>query len=196
MPQILLSRQSSPELFVHLRACTEAAHRSLETTLDLTAAPSHTRFAAMLKRFHGFHSAWEPALSLWPKVSAFMVSRGRLAQLHADLTWFGCEELEIAAIPPCSQAIELLTSQAAAVGSAYVLEGATLGGQVITRALGGIPWAPEHGFAYFNPYGAATGPMWRAFKAWADDLLTPDEHDAAAEGAERTFALLEQWLSS
>jgi heme oxygenase len=188
--------RSRPELCAYLRESTAGAHLALEVRLDLMAAPTQAKVTALLERFLGFHAVWEPALSRWPRVFSFMEPRSRLADLRADLTRLGGPGRGAGAVPPCTRAPGLLSSEAAAVGSAYVLEGSTMGGQLITRALSGAAWAPRDGLAYFNPYGAATGPMWRAFKAWADGLVGEADHAAAADGAVRTFALLEDWLAS
>jgi heme oxygenase len=184
----------SHQLCDHLRKCTASAHDSLESKLDLLSAPSRGRLIALLKAFYGFHSVWEPALSRWPRLFELMASRSRLADLRADLMHFGFTDEDVSQIAHCRRAAELLQSEAAAVGSAYVLEGSTLGGQVISRLFDGADYVPKTGLAYFNPYGAATGEMWRAFKAAANVLVPGTEYDVAAEGAWRTFALLEQWV--
>lgn len=81
------------------------------------------------------------------------------------------------------------------LGCLYVIEGATLGGQVITRhllATHGI--TPETGGAFFAGYGAETGPHWQAFGA----MITAAERFGAADeivaSANRTFETLDRWL--
>ena len=47
-----------------------------------------------------------------------------------------------------------------------MVEGATLGGQLLRRHLAPrLALTPERGLAYFAAYGDAVGPMWRAFGA-------------------------------
>ena len=56
-----------------------------------------------------------------------------------------------------------LTGLPEALGALYVLEGSTLGGQVIGRHLRARGLTPARGGAYFHAYGPETGAMWRAF---------------------------------
>ena len=51
-----------------------------------------------------------------------------------------------------------------ALGCLYVLEGATLGGQIISRQLEErLAIDAGHGGRFFASYGAAVGEMWQAF---------------------------------
>jgi heme oxygenase len=93
----------------------------------------------------------------------------------------------------------------------YVIEGATLGGRIITRQLQTqLGLKPESGGAFFDGYGAQTGPYWKAFctmltnNADQDDGHS-DNHcgDRSANesrqgtivaGANRTFEALTHWL--
>ena len=70
----------------------------------------------------------------------------------------------------------------------YVMEGSTLGGQVIARRLA-LP------LRSLVPYGSRTGAMWRAFGAAARASLGPAERGLALEGARETFAVLQAWLT-
>jgi len=90
-----------------------------------------------------------------------------------------------------------LVSPPAQLGMLYVLEGATLGGQVIRKRL----WrsfgeqTPEithfHGF-----HGDGAGPWWRSFQQALSDRLDaePSLTSEAVEAALVTFASLEAWL--
>jgi heme oxygenase len=180
-----------------LRAGTARAHQELEGALDLLSRVSDRQaFARVLERFLGFHMVWERTISRHPALRTFHEPRSRLPHLRRDLAALGRTNLEQASLPVCGEAAQLAASPAAAVGSIYVLEGSTLGGQVIARALGGADWAPPGGLAYFNPYQARTGEMWRAFGSWAEARVAAGERDAAVAGANRTFAVLQEWLTS
>ena len=179
-----------------LREGTAAAHEQLEAALDLLGRePDRQRFARMLERFLGFHIVWEKSIRRHPDLRAFVAPRSRLPHLRRDLAALGRTNAEQAALPRCAAAAELAPSRAAAVGSIYVLEGSTLGGQVIARALAGASWVPPGGLAYFNPYQARTGEMWRAFGAWAESEVAERELSQAVAGAAATFAVLEAWVA-
>ncbi|HEY8614589.1 biliverdin-producing heme oxygenase [Phenylobacterium sp.] len=183
------------DLATHLRTETLAAHQRFEQKLSLLSRPAdRRRFLAVLERFHGFHAVWEGAIRRRSAHAAFHAGRGRLPHLRRDLAALGRTHSEIAALPACHSAEDLLACEAAAVGSIYVLEGSTLGGQVISRALQGEAWLPSGGFAYFNPYGQRTGDMWRGLRSWLGDQDVAPE--AAVDGARRTFRLLEDWVAA
>jgi heme oxygenase len=181
------------ELATYLRATTAAAHAQLEAALSIISEePDRRRFLTVLEGFHGFHVVWEKAIRQRPEFLAFYGPRTRLPQLRRDLGALGRTAAEIDALPLCQAAAALADDPDEAVGSIYVLEGSTLGGQLINRALAGADWVPEGGLSYFSPYGRRTGEMWRGFWAWAEER--DPEPELAARGAQRTFATLQAWL--
>jgi heme oxygenase len=78
-----------------------------------------------------------------------------------------------------------------ALGAAYVLEGSTLGGQVIRRALQKHPVLSDQcQFHYYNCYGEHLRTRWLNFIELADQtLLTPIQIDMACQSACQTFEL-------
>lgn len=187
----------SADLPTFLRAATAEAHQSMEDAMDLLGPGVDAgRMRKVLQRFFGFHVVWEVAVGAWPALAGEIAARSRLAQLRADLTALGLSGAEIEALPRCEAAAGLAQTEAAALGSFYVLEGSTLGGKVITKALAARDWLPEGGFAYFDPYGARTGEMWRGFREWLAAHPAGHDQEEVAQGARRTFALLETWMSA
>jgi heme oxygenase len=183
-------------LMATLRTRTAGAHQALEAALDILAViPSPTRMRALLERFYGFHLVWEPAVAASP-AGAFAADRTRLPHLRADLAALGADEADRIALPLCAPAAGLAAPGARAIGSLYVLEGSTLGGQVSSRALQDTGWAPPQGLAYFDPYGRETGPRWRAFAAWAQAAAADEDPESVVDGANETFALLQAWLTA
>lgn len=184
-----------PDLASHLRRETAAAHSRLEQSLSLLSQPlDRQRFVRVLERFHGFHAVWECAIRQRSKFAAFHAPRARLPHLRRDLAALGRTTAEIRALPVCGAAETLAGDEAATLGSLYVMEGSTLGGQLIARALADAGWAPSGGITYFDPYGRRTGEMWRGFQGF---LAAQDpDRDRAAAGACATFALLEEWLAA
>ncbi|RSK51419.1 biliverdin-producing heme oxygenase [Hymenobacter rigui] len=77
------------------------------------------------------------------------------------------------------------------LGALYVLEGSTLGGQVIARQLAkaGIPAR-----AYFSGHAEQTGPLWKAFVHQLAAAATPENADAIVASASLTFQRLHQWI--
>jgi heme oxygenase (biliverdin-IX-beta and delta-forming) len=99
---------------------------------------------------------------------------------------------EIARIPQCAELPELVTIPQV-LGCLYVIEGATLGGQIITRHLqANLGITPETGGAFFAGYGVENGARWQAFGAMitaaAERFGGEDEIVASAN---RTFETLD-----
>jgi heme oxygenase len=181
-------------LLTRLREETARAHADLEAEFNLDQVLSGPDAARrVLGRFYGFHVVWEAAMAR-TGAADFAASRSRLPHLRADLARLGCKEDDLAALSQCQAAADVPASRAGEIGSLYVLEGSTLGGQLISRALTSTEWAPPEGLTYFNPYGPQTGEKWRSFMAWADEEAAGEDAEAICAKANETFALLRDWL--
>jgi len=193
----LLRRYETVELSAFLRTTTREHHQRLEESLELLRTPiSKQRFVHVLERLHGFHAVWEGAVTLHGRLRVLCRSRSRVPHLRRDLQALGRTAREIEGLPLCARAAALADTEAAAIGSLYVLEGSTLGGRIIGRALSQEPWLPDGGLSYFDPYGHRTGPMWLSFRQWLDESGSGHDRHAIAAGAQRTFSLLQDWLGS
>jgi heme oxygenase len=185
-----------PDLLVELRARTAEAHGRLERDLDLLGDPlDRDRFIHLLERFHGFHAVWEPRVDrMMGNEAAFLVPRHRTHRAAQDLMALGHTARDIAELPLCLAAARLVSSPEAAIGSLYVMEGSTLGGQITSLCLQRAAWLPPDGLGYFDPYGPATGTMWRYFRIWAATASKFGSADAIIAGAVETFHTLQAWL--
>ena len=174
---------SAPTLSDRLRCDTADAHQALETELDLLHGLTRERLAFVLRRFAGFHAGWEPAVSHLLDEPALWEPRRRLAALHHDLALLDVPPPEETwPVPPW------LSDAASAWGSLYVMEGSTLGGQMIGRVLreSGV-----HGLLYFDGRGREAGPLWRELRRRLDALDTPQPVTMAARA---TFDALRLWM--
>ncbi|GJE53837.1 MULTISPECIES: biliverdin-producing heme oxygenase [Methylobacterium] len=178
-------------LHARLRAATAGAHQALERDLDWEARTATLQgYRDLLALMRGFHAGFEPAIGRMLDDEDFFGPRRRLQALDADLNRLGLGATDIAGLPAVSPIA--LTSRASAYGALYVLEGSTLGGQVIGRSI-----AERHGpdaeaaCRYYRGHGRATGRMWNAFRARLDGL---DGDDALVAGI-ATFDALRTWLA-
>lgn len=140
------------------------------------------------------HLAWEPRLASEARVAEIAAGRSRLAHLAGDLARLGIGTEQIALARPCPLVADLPSGGMAALGALYVIEGSTLGGEVIARTLRQASWVPPHGLTSFRPYGAAAGRMWREFKDTARRLTPPESWREVEAGAVGMFDLLRRWL--
>lgn len=161
--------------------------------MDLRRLRDRACYARVLQVFHAFLAAWEPAVAavLPPARAGWLQARSRRPFLLQDLQVLGTP------LPPPAHHLPPLPTAAAAWGSAYVMEGAALGGQVITRDLAQAGLHPGNGTAYFHGWGDATGPMWREFRGVLEsELAHPAALDEACTAAGRTFDTLTRLLES
>ena len=178
-----------------LRSTTRAAHTSLEDALALLQPPlSRSRFVRALQTFHAFHLAWEPRVEALTGDVTLLGARHKLHTLERDLAALG----EPVGAPPPGEGFDLgyLSTAAAAWGSLYVIEGSTLGGQFISKALRSAAWAPAGGLTYFNPYGRSTAAMWLQFREALEARGRDLDAALVVEGARATFQTLQhRWAS-
>jgi heme oxygenase (biliverdin-IX-beta and delta-forming) len=202
---------ASPSILSRLRSETRAEHEAVERVLDLMdAALTCESYRARLQQFYGFYAPLEAALQargqwrasdeagpsmLAPGTRAALVSRlNKTAHLRQDLHALGVMADDL---PLCSD-LPALETQAEVLGCLYVLEGATLGGRMITghiQATLGI--TPAAGGSFFEGYGAGTGKMWQTMR----QLLVSGAPDMSSENtmvasATATFSCLRRWCQS
>ena len=151
-----------------LKEATKDQHEALESAVDvMDRSLVLDDYKEMLVKFYRFYSAVEPTLPAADLLAnGFDIDRRKkLPLLEADLRHLGVLNGDGSEISKWED-IPDLTETARAFGGIYVMEGATLGGQVITRHLKEhLDITPETGGAFFNSYGKEVGPMWKEFGA-------------------------------
>ena len=162
-----------------LRAGTADLHAAVERHIDLTRlTEDRGRYAELLRYFLSAVGPVEAAL----RDAGHAAAAGDAALLEADLRRLGH------ATPPATGAFELPAGPAAAWGAAYVLEGSSLGGQIIARTVHErLGLTPETGTAYFSR-GAARRAAWPRFKGRLNaGVRAPAEVGAAVAAARLVF---------
>ncbi len=188
-----------------LRAETVEQHAALESVLPLQDAQlSRATYHRLLMCFWGFYAPLEARMlegmreGVLPSQPDFDYrERLKTPKLEHDLLALGESPESIghapqcADLPPVSTLVELL-------GSLYVVEGATLGGQIIARQLQAtLGLGRDAGARFFNGYGAETGPHWKATTAMLSAKSAElDEDDAIVASANATFASLGRWIAA
>lgn len=178
-----------------LRLSTQSRHAVLERELALTSPTlSRERMKTVLERFFGFAVVWEEAVATALADERFFGPRRKLHLLRKDLEAFGLSSDQVAALPRCGAAKGLAADPDAAMGSLYVLEGATLGGKFIDRHLRSLAAMPVPALTFFNPYGSLTGAMWMAFCVRATTRSSQRRDLEMICAAVDTFDVVHQWL--
>jgi heme oxygenase (biliverdin-IX-beta and delta-forming) len=182
-----------------LKSATNSRHVALERQLPLLdpgfSRPAYRQFT---RRFFGYYAPLESqlmALPWWDSIGFDYQERQKTPRLVQDLTAMGDTAETLAQLPRC-QHLPATDNLAHLLGCLYVIEGATLGGQIITKHLQtNLGVTPTQGGAFFNGYGAHTGPHWLAFgKMLMAHAEGTGNGDDIIDGANQTFATLDQWL--
>jgi heme oxygenase len=182
-----------------LKARTQPYHDRLEAMLDVMRRPlTKKEYTDLLVRFYGFYLPMETLLAHILSVetaSLDFTPRRKSSLLERDLLALGVTIEEIRSLPRCP-CVPVLADPTEALGCMYVLEGATLGGQVISRRIRQLlGFSATSGCAFFSSYGDEVGPMWNAFvSALTAHATTPERIDAMGKAACETFAAIEQWM--
>jgi heme oxygenase (biliverdin-IX-beta and delta-forming) len=183
-----------------LRIHTRPYHERIEQALDLPGSVRNREdFQRLLVRFYGFYLPHEVRLrSYTSALDAFGIELGKRLKsdkIRDDLLSLGMSKDAIGTLPFCLDLPELRTL-GHALGSLYVLEGSTLGSQVIARAFNEtIDLDIVSAMRFLSGYGPSTGSMWRSFVSALDAArLEPEDLAAAHEGAVHTFQSLERWM--
>lgn len=77
-----------------------------------------------------------------------------------------------------------------ALGALYVIEGSTLGGNVIAKQLSKTEGFEEVTFNFFGCYQENTGPMWKNFKEVLDTEVKEEQYNEVLSGAKKLYTFL------
>jgi heme oxygenase len=152
-------------------------------------------YETLLKKFLGFYQSIEPRLAAydhWSALGLDLNERLKTPKLLRDLKSLHVVTGNL----PSAPRPDWIQDEASAMGTFYVMEGSTLGGQVITRHVAAhLHLNPDHGLAFFSSYGDAVGARWKETRdALVRFAETSQAEDAMIESAKKTFAGLGAWL--
>ena len=183
----------------HLKEATGLRHAALESRLPLLdAGMSQASYLEFLHLFFGYYEPLEAkllTLPYWNSTGFDYTERRKTPRLMQDLLALGETPEAIQGIARCKN-LPTVATQGQLLGCLYVIEGATLGGQIITRHLhANLGLTPLSGSAFFDGYGAQTGSRWKDFCAMlrANAGETGGQQDILTT-ANQTFETLGQWL--
>ncbi len=182
-----------------LRQETRSDHDKLDRhpLMEVLMRPGLTllHYQQLLGQFLGFYRPLEPLLerySIWPALGIDLQERRKTFWLLQDLA-----SLKVNAddFPLCREP-DWIHDAASALGTFYVMEGSTLGGQVISRHVAAqLNLTPHHGLSFFSSYGEAVGMRWKetreALVHFAEQTAAEDSMILAAQ---KTFQALRSWL--
>jgi heme oxygenase (biliverdin-IX-beta and delta-forming) len=184
-------------IVLRLKRETQPSHVELERRLDiLNRLRTPSDYRKLLEAFYGLYQPLElkiagslHQIAPWlPDIG----SRLRATSLRIDLRVLGnlCpEDLPIAYFPPLGLS-EIF-------GVLYVLEGSTLGGQIISRQIAShLDFTPENGCSFFACHGAETREMWKIFSEAIETYAGshPEDRLTMIRSAMATFGTFADWF--
>lgn len=188
---------ASTSILTRLRLETRGEHDAVERVLDLMdTSLTRAAYRQTLTQFYGFYYPLEAALQTdcMLSLAALLPRLNKTTLLQQDLHHLGVAAKEL----PLCRDLPPLRTHAQVLGCMYVLEGASLGGRMISQHVQAtLGVTPTTGGSFFEGYGAGTAQMWQAMRQM---LLkgAPDrqsENDIVAN-AIATFAALRGWCES
>jgi heme oxygenase len=152
---------------------------------------SETEYVEHLSRLLGFYEPFEAALATAMDGGSWPTSPSRSDLLRRDLADLGVGASAVRDLPRCGSLP--LVSDETLPGCLYVYEGASLGGQVISRhlrrSLGGT-----RALAFYHCDAGTRERQWKAFCASLERTRIPSL-DAAAASAVSVFLALGDWMA-
>ena len=188
-------------LSARLRRTTAPLDAKVERLLGLPGAVRNRQdYCQLLGRFLGLYEPLGQVFQRfdeWDRLGLTPAARAHAANLALDLSALGIDLSRVPRAP--SRMLPNLPTFPHALGALYVLEGATLGGRVILRALearmaGQIAGATR----FLGGHGAAGGPTWQSFRATLDDFgrAQPGSCVDVLSGADRMFRANLAWFTA
>ncbi len=183
------------DLFSQLKEATAEVHKNVMkqpwASRVLNLNYDKKEYVTLLEKYYGFY---------FPVETLVLRERLEFQRVKHSLL-----EEDLAAVSPHSNSLKNICSilpwahdLPSALGVCYVLEGATLGGQLIaaclTKSLG---LQEKNGLRFFTCYGSETQRMWEQFKSQTRILVqSPSDQSKMIEAALRTFDCLANWMEA
>lgn len=188
-------------ILVDLKEQTRTLHAEAESSLALEKRlanqESYTRF---LSRMLGYYTPMERLIARIADASDLgfdLVERQKTSLLRTDLAALGQTTSQIAALPLCTR-LPTIKIRAHIFGCLYVLEGSTLGGQIIRREVQRrLGLTPENGCAFFAGYRERTAAAWQQFGEAIKDFAAkhPEQQGQIINAAKETFERFGEWVA-
>jgi heme oxygenase len=151
-------------------------------------------YARLVECFFGFWAPVEERLSELATLrdpDLGLKTRFKCSLLTEDLLFLGRDP---AIVRQCERLPQLDTFLQG-LGCLYVLEGSTLGSQIISRRLKEtLQLSGGSGASFFNAYNGSVGARWMEFKRFVSAAVRPEDADNVVGAARQTFMCFYEWL--
>jgi heme oxygenase (biliverdin-IX-beta and delta-forming) len=179
-----------------LKSATEVNHQQLEKqlVLQMKAIRSPGAYVELLQLFYTYFGGLEQEIARYigPAELPDYNERRKTEALAHDITGLG----GTTALKAAGHDLPQLHNRLQAFGALYVIEGSTLGGQIISQMMAKqLNLRGDTGLSFFKGYGERSGQMWAAFKdALNAQATTPQEAEQLIAAANETFLKFKEWI--
>lgn len=183
-------------LLEQLKSETLSNHQQLEKNLifKLKEMASLQDYLYILQIFYAYFGALEDQINKYigaDQLSDYAARRKTLSIKEDIVALNGIvpEKATAADLPVIDDVLK-------AFGALYVIEGSTLGGQVISKMISKkLELATDEGLSFFRSYGEDTMAMWDSFKVVLESHAnTQHEADVITQAANETFQKFKFWM--
>ena len=183
-----------------LRASTRQAHRKLDShpMLKPLLNPELTvgHYGSVLQFFFDFYEQLQPSIKVnLSRIPAKYDLADRLNWLRQDIS--DLEKRGYIKTCSCQCVLPAIDDTSAVVGALYVIEGSSLGGQVIAKKVfESLGFDASFGGRFFNGSGEMTGQHWLDYWDFAVAVSQPEHNPKAADTAVALFNSLANGMDS
>lgn len=165
----------------------------------LTGTADKEHYKDVLKTFYGFYYPFEQKLENveeWKNHDFDLKRRRKSQMLIEDMKKLGISDDEIKDIKMCEK-LPKMDNLADALGCMYVVEGATLGGQIVANKINEVlGFDGDNGASFFSSYKENLRPMWKEFSdfinKYSDDTNITDP---IVDASDETYHRFNDWLA-
>jgi heme oxygenase (biliverdin-IX-beta and delta-forming) len=178
-----------------LKQETKTAHQETEKVLvqRLQQISSKEDYVAILKMFYGYFEPLERLIhdhlnkTHLPDIN----ERRKAARVQDDLT-----ALKINGKPDICQTLPAIQNNSHAFGALYVIEGSTLGGEIIVKMLqrNTAVDLQDDALSFFYGYKEHNKTMWQKFQLALQEHVGNHNLEQVIAAADETFRLLKNWM--
>lgn len=152
-----------------------------------------SEYQQLMQTFYGFIAPCEAIIHKYP-YQALIENRYKTSWLEKDLHSLELPKMRETGLLLCGD-LPALNDDNDVLGYLYVMEGATLGGQVIAKMLNlQLHITPESGGRYFHGYGHETRQMWNQFCMLLHEISGNERQNRIIDSARATFELFHHWV--
>lgn len=181
-------------LIEQIRQSTRQAHQELDQQVYplIQQIKDDNSYVKMLETFYGYYKPVYGLLDMYLSNETVpdYTERRRPEAILNDINNFS-ERSEIAL---CSD-VPVVSNISQALGAFYVLEGSTMGGQIISKKIAAnLELNTNNGLSFFNSYGENNKNMWSNFLVSLNEQEKDLNTDEIILTAYKTFSKFRNWI--